>query len=326
MELDSRTVAVTVFPDRARVTRRAKTALTPGLHTVAFRDLPLALVPDSVRAAGRGTAGARLLGVNAHREHFAETPAEAARDLERRIEELEDQDAALVARLSVAETEAANLAALGSQAEMYARGMALRNRPADEIVGIMGRLGSRTQQLASQKLETQRERRTLGRELDRLRRELKAMQGARPRERWRAEVELECSQAGELEVDLTYVLTQAGWRPLYDLRLEEAGLAITYLGQISQTTGEDWNGVSLTLSTALPALSLVIPELDPWYIEPHWPRPPSPKVAMAGGVVRAAVAAPTAAPPPPAKEAPPVQPYKEAEVGQAEVGAAGAAV
>jgi len=287
-ELKSQTTAVTVFPDRARVTRRATATLAPGLHTLGFRDLPLALLPDSVRAAGQGTARARLLGVNARQEHFSEAPAEAVRDLERRIEDLEEQDNGLAARLNVFENEEANLAALGGQAEMFARGMALRGRPADEVIGILGALTNRVQQIETQKLEITRERRGLARELDRLRRELKAMQGARPRQRWLAEVEVECREAGQLDIELTYLVNHAGWRPLYDLRLRDDGLEVTYLGQVFQKTGEEWAGVSLTLSTALPSLSLIVPELDPWYIEPILPRPASPKMAMAATRVRAA--------------------------------------
>jgi uncharacterized protein (TIGR02231 family) len=328
-ELNSQTIAVTVFTDRARVTRRATTPLAPGLHTLAFGNLPLALLPDSVRASGRGTARARLLGVNARREHFAETPAEAARDLERQIEDLEAQDAGLAARLGVLDNEEANLAALGGQAEMYARGLALRSRPAEEVIGLLGALTARVQQLETQKLDLNRERRSLGRELDRLRRELKAMQGARPRERWSAEVELECREAGDLDIELTYVVTGAGWHPLYDLRLSDAGLELTYLGQVFQQTGEDWAGASLTLSTALPALSLVIPELDPWFVEPLLPRPAAPKRAMAATAMRAPVSPMQAAPAPALTAAPetmPVREFIETEASQAEVAVSGAAV
>ena len=69
--------AVTLFPDRARVTRRGHTALEVGLRRLEIGDLPLALLPDSVRASGRGTAHAKLLGVSTQLEHFVETPAEA---------------------------------------------------------------------------------------------------------------------------------------------------------------------------------------------------------------------------------------------------------
>jgi uncharacterized protein (TIGR02231 family) len=53
--------------------------------------------------------------------------------------------------------------------------------------------------------------------------------------------------------------------------LEEGGkpaLEFGYLAQVTQRTGEDWNGVALTLSTARPALAGTLPELDPWYVGP----------------------------------------------------------
>jgi hypothetical protein len=67
MTPSSHTVEVVVFPDRARVTRRGAIALEAGLHRIEFSDLPLAIQADSLRAAGRGSAAAVLLGVEARR-------------------------------------------------------------------------------------------------------------------------------------------------------------------------------------------------------------------------------------------------------------------
>src|ERR1043165_8099150 len=103
-ELASTLDAVTVFPDRARVTRRGRLALEAGLHNLEVSDLPLALVQDSVRATGRGTARARLLGLRIEVRNYRETPAEAARGLEAQIQALEDSDADLAARAEVLAT------------------------------------------------------------------------------------------------------------------------------------------------------------------------------------------------------------------------------
>ena len=65
--LQSQTIEVSVFPDRARVTRRGTLALAAGVQTIELTDLPLSLVPDSVRAAGRGSADSALLDVNTRR-------------------------------------------------------------------------------------------------------------------------------------------------------------------------------------------------------------------------------------------------------------------
>jgi len=87
-------------------------------------------------------------------------------------------------------------------------------------------------------------------------------------------------QAGELVVELSYGVTGAGWKPLYDVRLVEtdgrAEVELGYLAQVTQGTGEAWEDVALTLSTARPALAGRLPELDPWYIGPLPPPPPHP--------------------------------------------------
>jgi uncharacterized protein (TIGR02231 family) len=45
-------------------------------------------------------------------------------------------------------------------------------------------------------------------------------------------------------------------------------MEINYMGQVSQSTGEDWNDIKLILSTVPPTSGTSVPELDPWYIAP----------------------------------------------------------
>lgn len=66
-------------------------------------------------------------------------------------------------------------------------------------------------------------------------------------------------QSGVVRLWLSYLVRSASWAPKYDLRasLAEAGrgsMSITYFGVIRQDTGEDWANVSLSLSTASPAM------------------------------------------------------------------------
>jgi uncharacterized protein (TIGR02231 family) len=66
----------------------------------------------------------------------------------------------------------------------------------------------------------------------------------------------------------------ASWRPLYDLALDGERLAVSYLAEVTQQTGEDWPGVELVLSTTRRGLHQVLPELAPWYIGRVRPLPP----------------------------------------------------
>ena len=54
-QLEAPIFAVTVFPDRARITRRGTVTLTEGEHRVRSGPLPMGLLHDSVRVAGIGS-------------------------------------------------------------------------------------------------------------------------------------------------------------------------------------------------------------------------------------------------------------------------------
>ncbi len=303
--MDTHPASVTVFPDRARVTRTGHIPLAVGLQRLEIGDLPLALIPDSVRASGKGAARAKLIGVTTRLENFVETPAEAARELETRIQSTEDADADLAARAGVLEKEQKYLEGLAAQSEMFARGLALRNRTPEEQGAIFAFIRDRMEAAQTEQLKISRERRELAKTLDRLRRDLRQLQSARPKQRYVATVELDVSAAGEFDLELTYVVNHAGWQPLYDLRLSGSNLEVTYLAQVAQNTGEDWPNVALTLSTAEPALSLEVPELDPWYVAPRPPPVALAKRAMPGGLERAAAVPVPAAPAPQAAGAEP---------------------
>ena len=61
--LDTRISEVTVYTDRARVTRRGTVALTGNETELAIASLPATLETESVRATDSGTVAVRLLGV-----------------------------------------------------------------------------------------------------------------------------------------------------------------------------------------------------------------------------------------------------------------------
>ena len=53
-------------------------------------------------------------------------------------------------------------------------------------------------------------------------------------------VTLEASAATAAEIDISYHVDGASWRPLYDLTLDGERLAVSYLAEVRQETGEDW--------------------------------------------------------------------------------------
>ncbi|MBI3732910.1 MAG: mucoidy inhibitor MuiA family protein [Chloroflexi bacterium] len=281
LTIDSQITDVVVYPDRARVTRRGTLSLTAGLHQIEFGELPLWLQDDSVRVSGRGTASASLLGVDVQRTHYAETPAVPVHQLEQRIEALRDEDKALEDQAAAAEMQAAFIKSLAAQAaEQLARGFALGRAALAQVSQLMAFTQEQVAQPQAAARDIARQRAALARRLTQLQKELQERQSYRPREKYTAVVEVEAKQAGDLTLDLSYVVGVAGWAAHYDLRAnldspDAPELEVNYMGNIFQRTGEDWNQVSLTLSTAKPSRAGVDLKLQPWYInaaEPPQPR------------------------------------------------------
>jgi uncharacterized protein (TIGR02231 family) len=94
-------------------------------------------------------------------------------------------------------------------------------------------------------------------------------------------------------MEVTYVIMGASWSPLYDIRVnsETKETEVTYFGNISQRTGEDWQDVNLTLSTAIAVNSTRIPKLSTMNLDLRKLAPASKQVEEYGKndiVVRAA--------------------------------------
>jgi uncharacterized protein (TIGR02231 family) len=71
------------------------------------------------------------------------------------------------------------------------------------------------------------------------------------------------------KLSFSYVISQAGWTPLYDLRSDSSTgkINLTYKAQVRQNSGLDWNDIRLNISTNNPYANKTKPELNPWYID-----------------------------------------------------------
>jgi uncharacterized protein (TIGR02231 family) len=82
-------------------------------------------------------------------------------------------------------------------------------------------------------------------------------------------LKIEAASAQNLEITCTYLVTQAGWSPLYDLRSEglDKPLQLAYKANVSNRSGFDWKGVKLHLSTANPLTNNDRPILNPVFVD-----------------------------------------------------------
>jgi len=291
--LDAPITAVTVFRDGARVQRSGTADLAPGRQAVVIGGLPASVDPASVRVAARGP-GLTLLNVEVHRGYRTDplrdevtrlrAEAERCRDA---VRALDDEDAAVQARLDFL----GHLS--GAAATALARAVGFGRAGHDDLARMAGHLSADTADALGRRRDIGARSRAARRELEAAERRLDEAESraGQPAAYTDVSAILEAgasgqgAQRGQAEVELSYHVPGASWRPLYDLTLDGEQLTVSYLAEVTQQTGEDWPAVELVLATMRRGRHQGLPELDPWYIGKAPPPPPAmprmPRRAMA---------------------------------------------
>jgi uncharacterized protein (TIGR02231 family) len=261
--------AVTVFPDRAEVTRVIEASLPAGATTLVIDDLPASLFPESVRVSGEGGKDIVIGSVETKAIYEEAAVSALERRLQAEIEALQDRRNGASDRIASLQVQLDFVSTIGRDMPTTANEEIVRGTmdPAKwqaawtalSAGAAEARNGMRAAEIEIREIDVRSGK--LQRELAQIRTGRTATVVAR--------INLEAASPGNATLRLSYQLPEATWQPLYDARLDsEAGsVSLAQIGQVQQRTGEDWTGVELTLSTAQPAVGAVLPEMATWFVQ-----------------------------------------------------------
>jgi uncharacterized protein (TIGR02231 family) len=263
---DAKPREVTVYADRAEVVRIFQGDLAAGDQSLLFDNLPANVDFSSIRVEGTGAF--TLIDIRPETVQVKEVANEAIRALQAKIQaqELIQKELAL-AEGRVAFRRSALDKVLG---RLTSVGKESANPEMDPLKWAAYLDFQAEQQVALDKEATDLAKRVkASRQLaDTYNREIAALNGNQNRSRNLARVNVDVKAAGPVMVRLSYVVHGPSWKPVYDLRADTKAksLEITYHAELRQSTGEDWQGVSLKLSTAEPSVGGREPEMSPWFL------------------------------------------------------------
>jgi uncharacterized protein (TIGR02231 family) len=274
----SRITAVAVYPDRAVLTRLGRVELPAGDSELVLDGLPAALVDESLQVSGRGTAAATILDVNLRRTFLEASLDPRLRTLEEELASLQREDEAIAARLGQLDQQRSLLQRIENALTAPPAKDSPAVRPSlDEWQRLLAFQAENLTRIAGDQQSLQQQRTTLAAKIAATEAQLNEIKGRTPprRSQKAATLRVSASRAGTLDLTVSYTTPGASWSAAYDARLraETRAIDVTYYGVIRNGTGEDWNGVALTLSTARPALGGGAPTLSPWVVEPVRPMP-----------------------------------------------------
>jgi hypothetical protein len=269
---------VTVFSDRARVTRSAELAVE-GTQVVRLPPLLDSIDPSTVRVEAQGAEVVRVDLSPLDEDAF---PTLEARQLLEALERKDDELARLRGELSSYQGQLQSLERVRPvtpKEEPLKANPKLDGAGWTQAMGYLQEAISRVQGKARELSASIEER-----ELERQRLAERAALIGGGRRRAGYQVLATVRGQGRAKLRLTYVAAPARWVPTYDVQLSPEGksVQVSFAGLVSQETGEDWGEASLTLSTAVPAQRTRMPELTRWtigekerFIPTPYKRPPS---------------------------------------------------
>ena len=279
---------VTVFLSGAEVTRIAKVHIDKGEHTIVIGDVPASAIPGSIRVEGKATGKLDIGSVDTAKKLLQRAESEAAdkqrKVLEDTIQTLKDQRTTVDAQAQAAKTQKkliANLAQLPTRPAPQTTNAA---SPPDDWPKVLALIAQATGDASKLALDAEQKIREINRQISDAEKQLAALAPARTEQ---TEVRVHVVAQTPLEADLSvhYQVPDAHWAPLYDARLQTGSkteppkLSLDRRAAITQRSGENWDAVSLKLSTSRPSDGSSAPYLETQFVD--FEQAPKPVAAAA---------------------------------------------
>lgn len=286
--------SVTIYPDRATIVRETNIKPVLGPQSVVFSGLPTTLIPNSLRASGRGVAAVKILGLEVANEFLETAFLPEIKKLEAEIDALNFEITKTKNAIEVLNTQEKFLNSIQATTTTKASEQVALGKP--DILSwekVYDFLGTKFQAVKQAQLEQQKKLDDQNVKLDALKKKLDSIRPKRSQEAKKVSVLIEAGQVGDFKMSLAYTVMNARWAPLYTVRAlpDSSEIELTVTGLIQQRSGENWENVKAQLSTASPAIESRPGELDPWTLDIYVPRP-VPRMAakskdegIVGGVV-----------------------------------------
>jgi uncharacterized protein (TIGR02231 family) len=261
--LKSSVTEVTVYSDRARVTRQAKTEVTTESRVYAFRNLPGWVDDGSVRVSA--SAG-RIVDVRVERSFLAKATDKNWQKAEAEYQDLINKLAALNDEIGVLDAQKIQIEAIKAfSLEKITKDTTIGDISVESYGAVLDFISDSLRKTAKARRKVQLEREEITPEHEAAARRLEEMKGLGQLEETTVLVTLQASRATPSTIELTYMMPGATWEPMHELRVstsDSKAVEVISFAAVTQTSGEDWGKAELSFSTQSTIQSVRIPELE----------------------------------------------------------------
>ena len=257
---------VTLFLSGAQITHKGDVTLKKGENTLVLSGLTAGMDVNSIQILG--SKDYTILSVKHQLNYTSKVSNTRVRAIQDSIKLLGFQTAERASLRAVYQEEKAFL-----QANRSIKGdNALLIR--EDLLEMADFYRSRMKEIEYKILDLNQTDRENNEKLQHLQTQLSQLQSQNVTNPGEIEFVVTSEEDKKADVVISYLATNAGWTPYYDLRAEdiESDIEFTYRAKVWQGTGADWKRVNLTISTGNPNVGAQVPALNPWYVNIYAPQ------------------------------------------------------
>lgn len=262
----SKITDVTVFLNRAQVTRQIKTQLPSGKTELVVGGLTSMLDPQSIQVSGKGNFV--ILGTSHQQNYLTDvTMPKSLKVLRDSIDWLSKQ-----VLLEQSQKEILNKEE-GMLMNNQKIGGANQNLSVAELKAMADFYRARLSEIVSSRMKEDDKIKKLHERVAKLQQQFNSQNEMYQRNTSEVVISVSADAATNADLEINYVVSNAGWTPQYDIRAinTKSPMQLSYKANVFQSTGEEWKNVKLKLSTANPNQSGLKPELIAWYLDFYQP-------------------------------------------------------
>jgi len=274
IEPTSSILNIVVYPDSAMIKKQSVFSVKKGQNVIRIPGITSLMSDTSVQVSIQEGAGVRIADVKVEKTYLTGTQQEKTEKLKSRLENLEDEIMAVTNEMTVLNSSSEylkkvvpfpqNQKTTPSEVDAHVK---FFTRSLMDNYGKIAKAQSRLKKLEEEKRAVEKE--------------LKDLSAVAGESKSIVVSAFARNDLRRVAMVYSYLVGGSGWSPQYDLRANSnARVVMDCFATVRQSTGEDWKGVQMEISTAKPSVYGAPPELSPWYVDIYQPRPRMLKSAL----------------------------------------------
>jgi uncharacterized protein (TIGR02231 family) len=261
--VDSKISDVTVYRQNAKIISKAQSNLKAGTSEIIIENISTSIIPSSLQVNLSSKGKVTLLSAK-YETNYMQSPKKNPR-----LVQLQDS-------LEIINTE---LHWVRDQKDTYAgmesvlnsnKSLANNNGfTASEVSALIENYKNQLLAIRKKNASLSREEKKLNIKKQQLQNQLNEVSTKLNAPSGQIVLQISALQPSTADFKLTYIVRNAGWSPIYDLRAESISepIELSYKANIYQNTGFDWERVNLSVSTGNPTQNNNRPILNTQFID-----------------------------------------------------------